>query len=159
MTGDVAVWVLKGTTIAQAVDLGTVPLTWTIAGIGDFDGNGSSDILFTDAAGDVAIWLMETDPNLVKVLSAAVIGNVGTTWSVAHTGDYSGNGKADILWVDTSRQRCRMVHERHDRFGGCELRQYRDLVGGPVAQLRVVGRNSAPTVNSNFAAGAVPDFT
>jgi hypothetical protein len=101
-TGDVAVWVLKGTTIAQAVDLGTVPLTWTISGIGDFDGNGSSDILYTDPAGDVAIWLMETDPNLVKVLSATVIGNVGTTWSVAHTGDYSGSGKADILWVDTS---------------------------------------------------------
>jgi hypothetical protein len=101
-TGDVAVWVLKGTTIAQAVDLGTVPLTWTIAGIGDFDGNGSSDILFTDAAGDVAIWLMETDPNLVKVLSTTIVGNVGTTWSVAHTGDYSGNGKADILWEDTS---------------------------------------------------------
>jgi hypothetical protein len=102
VTGDVAVWVLKGATIAQAVDLGSVPLSWTIAGIGDFDGNGSSDILFTDAAGDVAIWLMETDPNLVKVLSSAVIGNVGTTWLVAHTGDYVGSGKADILWVDTS---------------------------------------------------------
>ena len=61
VTGDVAVWLLKGTTIVQAVDLGTVPLTWTIAGIGDFDGNASSDILFTDAAGDVAIWLMEID--------------------------------------------------------------------------------------------------
>jgi hypothetical protein len=102
VTGDVAVWLLKGTTIVQAVDLGTVPLTWTIAGIGDFDGNASSDILFTDAAGDVAIWLMEIDPSQVKVLSATVIGNVGTTWSVAHTGDYNGNGKADILWEDTS---------------------------------------------------------
>ena len=102
VTGDVAVWLLKGTTIVQAVDLGTVPLTWTIAGIGDFDGNASSDILFTDAAGDVAIWLMEIDTSQVKVLSATVIGNVGTTWSVAHTGDYSGIGKADILWVDTS---------------------------------------------------------
>jgi hypothetical protein len=102
VTGDVAVWLLKGTTVVQAVDLGTVPLTWTIAGIGDFDGNASSDILFTDAAGDVAIWLMEIDPSQVKVLSATVIGNVGTTWSVAHTGDYNGNGKADILWEDTS---------------------------------------------------------
>ena len=102
VTGDVAVWLLKGTTIVQAVDLGTVPLTWTIAGIGDFDGNASSDILYTDAAGDVAIWLMEIDPSQVKVLSAAVIGNVGTTWSVAHTGDYSGNGKADILWIDNT---------------------------------------------------------
>jgi hypothetical protein len=102
VTGDVAVWVLQGTKIAQAVDLGSVPLNWSIKGIGDFDGNGSSDILWEDTANNVAIWLMETDPNLVSVLSATGIGNVGPTWLVAHTGDYSGNGKADILWADTS---------------------------------------------------------
>jgi hypothetical protein len=101
-TGDVAVWVLQGTKIAQAVDLGPVPLNWTIAGIGDFDGNGSSDILWQDTAGDVAIWLMETDPNLVKILSTNVIGTVPLQWSIVHTGDYIGNGKADILWQDTS---------------------------------------------------------
>ena len=101
-TGDVGVWVMKGSTIAQAVDLGPVPLTWRIAGIGDFDGNGSSDILWEDNVGDVGIWLMETDPNLVQILSAKILGNVGVTWSIAHTGDYSGNGKADILWIDNT---------------------------------------------------------
>ena len=102
VTGDVGVWVLKGTTIAQAVDFGPVPLTWKIAGIGDFDGNGSSDILWEDTSGNVGIWLMETDPNLVKILSTKVLGAVGLNWSIAHTGDYSGNGKADILWVDNT---------------------------------------------------------
>ena len=101
-TGDTVVWVLKGTTIAQNVDLGVVPLNWRIAGIGDFDGNGSSDILWQDTAGDVAIWLMETDPNLVQVLSQKLIGNVTSQWSIAHTGDYTGNGKADILWIDNT---------------------------------------------------------
>ncbi len=101
--GDVAVWVLKGATIVRAVDLGSVPLSWTIAGIGDFDGNGSSDILWTDTTGDVAIWLMETNPNLVQVLSAASLGTVSPSrWSIAHTGDYSGDGKADILWIDNT---------------------------------------------------------
>ena len=102
VTGDVGVWVLKGTTIAQQVDLGSVPLNWTIAGIGDFDGNGSSDILWQNTAGDVGIWLMETDPNLVKILSAQVLGTVPAKWSIAHTGDYSGSGKADVLWVDNT---------------------------------------------------------
>jgi hypothetical protein len=101
-TGDVTVWVLKGTTIAQNVVFSPVPLTWRIAGIGDFDGNGSSDILWQDTAGDVAIWLMETDPNLVQILSQKVLGNVTSQWSIAHTGDYTGNGKADILWIDNT---------------------------------------------------------
>ena len=101
-TGDVGVWVLQGTKIAQGVDLGPVSMNWTIAGIGDFDGNGSSDILFTDTSGNVGIWLMETDPNLVKILSTKVLGTVPPQWSVAHTGDYSGNGKADILWIDNT---------------------------------------------------------
>ena len=102
VTGDVGVWVLQGTKIAQGVDLGPVTLNWTIAGIGDFDGNGSSDILFVDTAGDVGIWLMETDPNLVKILSTKVLGTIAPQWSVAQTGDYSGNGKADILFVDNT---------------------------------------------------------
>jgi FG-GAP-like repeat len=102
VTGDVGVWVLKGATIAQQVDLGPVPLNWTIAGIGDFDGNGSSDILWQDTTGDVAIWLMETNPNTVKILSSKVLGTIPTQWSVAQTGDYSGNGKADILFIDNT---------------------------------------------------------
>ena len=103
VTGDVGVWLLKGTTIVQQVDLGPVPLNWTIAGIGDFDGNASSDILWVDTAGDVGIWLMEIDPSQVKILSTKVLGTVPPTqWSIVHTGDYTGNGKADILWLDNT---------------------------------------------------------
>jgi hypothetical protein len=97
-TGDVAMWVMNGTQIARSVDFGMVPLTWTIAGIGDFDGNGSFDILWRDTAGDIGIWLM----NGTSIMSTAVLGNVPTTWSIAETGDYNGDGKSDILWIDTS---------------------------------------------------------
>ena len=34
--------------------------------------------------------------------AAERLGNVPTTWSVAETGDYSGDGKSDLLWRDTS---------------------------------------------------------
>ena len=97
-TGEVGLWVMMNAQIAQAVDFGAVPLSWTIVGIGDFDGNGSTDILWRDASGNVGIWLM----NEAQIASTKVLGNVPSSWSVASTGDYNGDGKSDILWIDTS---------------------------------------------------------
>ena len=97
-TGEAGMWVMAGTVVAQSVDFGVVPLTWTIAGIGDFDGTGSTDILWRDTSGNIGIWLM----NGTKILSTTVIGSVPANWSVAATGDYNGDGKSDILWIDNT---------------------------------------------------------
>jgi hypothetical protein len=97
-TGEVGMWVMIDTQVAQTVDFGVVPLNWTIAGIGDFDGNGSTDILWRDSSGNVGIWLM----NGTQILSTSVLGNVPADWNVAQTGDYNGDGKSDVLWIDTS---------------------------------------------------------
>jgi feruloyl esterase len=97
-TGEVGMWVMNGTKVVQTVDFGVVPLTWTIAGIGDFDGNGSSDILWRDSSGNVGIWLL----NGTSIMSSAVLGNVSLNWTIAATGDNDGDGKADVLWKDSA---------------------------------------------------------
>ncbi len=97
-TGEVGMWVMNGTKIASTADFGAMPLTMTIAGIGDFDGNGSEDILWRDTSGNVSIWLM----NGTSILSTTVLGNVPLTWTVAETGDYNGDGMTDILWTDNT---------------------------------------------------------
>ena len=97
-TGEVGMWVMAGAAVAQSVDFGVVPLTWTITGIGDFDGNGSTDILWRDTSGNVGIWLM----NGTQIMSTSVVGSVPANWSVAATGDYNGDGKSDILWIDNA---------------------------------------------------------
>lgn len=96
--GDLGMWVMNGTQIAQGVDLGSLPLTWSVAGIGDFDGNGSFDILLRDTSGNVQIWLLSG----TQVLSTKMVGNVSTSWSIAATGDFNGDGKSDILWIDNA---------------------------------------------------------
>ena len=97
-SGDIGMWVMNGTNIAQSVDFGPVPLNWTVAGIGDFDGNGSFDLLWRDTAGDVAIWLM----NGTSITSTTTLGNLPTSWNIAETGDFNGDGRSDILWVDNT---------------------------------------------------------
>ena len=62
----------------------------------DFNGDGFTDILWRDTAGNVGMWLMSGG----SVLSAPTIGNVPNNWTVVGTGDFNGDGKGDILWED-----------------------------------------------------------
>ena len=100
--GNVAIWLMNGTTLTNSstATFGTLPLTWSVAGTGDFNGDGKSDILLRDTSGNLAIWEM----NGTTILNAntAGLGNLSTVWGVAATGDFDGDGKSDILWRDTS---------------------------------------------------------
>jgi hypothetical protein len=66
--------------------------------LGDFNGDGSADILWRDTSGAVAVWL--TDGN--SVTNGPVIASIPTDWFIAGVGDFNGDGKADILWRRTS---------------------------------------------------------
>ena len=98
VTGEIEMWVMNGTQIAQSVNFGAVPLAWSISGIGDFDGNGSEDILWRDTSGNVGLWLMSG----TSILSTATVGSMPLTSTIAATGDYNGDGRSDILWIDSS---------------------------------------------------------
>ena len=60
----------------------------------DFNGDGYSDIAWRDAAGDLAIWLM----NGTQILSSPDLGNVPTSWSIVGQRQFNNSGYADLLW-------------------------------------------------------------
>jgi hypothetical protein len=104
--GDTSVWLMtvSGTQmqVLSATDLGVVPTSWGIAGTGDFNADGKSDILWHNSNGDTSIWLMTTSGTQVQVSSTTDLGVVPTSWSVALTGDFNGDGKSDILWRNSN---------------------------------------------------------
>jgi hypothetical protein len=102
VTNEVGVWVMNGATVSYAIDFGAVPSNWSVAGIGDFDGDGYSDLLLRDNSGNVGVWVLRTTAAApyLKIGSTAVLGNVPLTWTIAQTGDYNGDGFSDILWTD-----------------------------------------------------------
>jgi hypothetical protein len=57
-----------------------VPTIWSIAGTGDFNGDGLSDIAWRDTSGNVAMWFM--NGTSVSNLNTAGVGNVPSIWTI-----------------------------------------------------------------------------
>ena len=84
----------------SAVD---VPTDWSIAGTGDFNGDGTSDILWRNASGLTTEWLGGSNGGFTSNWANVAVG-VPTDWKIAGTGDFNGDGKSDILWRNDNGQ-------------------------------------------------------
>ena len=73
---------------------GIVSADWTIAGVGDFNGDRKSDILWRHESGTGYVWLLDG----ATVIGQGSLGTVSTDWTIVRVGDFSGNGRSDILW-------------------------------------------------------------
>jgi hypothetical protein len=62
----------------------------------DFNGDGKADILWQNADGTPAVWLMDGH----SLIAGANVGpfNPGPAWKVIDAGDFDGDGRSDILW-------------------------------------------------------------
>lgn len=89
------VWLMDGTARASTGAPGGLPLDWKVGPSGDFDGNGTSDLLWENASlGRVSIWLMAGG----QKAQSATLASPGEGWSVAAAGDFDGDGRGDIFW-------------------------------------------------------------
>jgi uncharacterized repeat protein (TIGR03803 family) len=105
--GEVAIWMMNGTTPVSEQIIGQPPASWHPVATGDFSGNGMDDIVWEydnstnpldPNNGDVAIWMMDG----ATPVSEQVIQQVPTSWQVVTTGDFFGNGKDDIVRQNTN---------------------------------------------------------
>jgi serralysin len=75
----------------------SVDPSWRIAGTGDFNGDGRTDILWRHDGGALTNWLGQASGGLAFNNDAA-FNQVATSWRVVGTGDFNGDGRDDILW-------------------------------------------------------------
>jgi hypothetical protein len=105
-TGRSFIWMLRGGPQVIDGETGDTSLqadtSWRIAGVGDFDADGKTDVWWSRNDGTHALWLM--DGKTVK--STVSYAAVATRWSVQYVADFNGDGYADLLWRDSITGRC-----------------------------------------------------
>lgn len=100
-TGEVAAWIMNGSHAPTFVSYGTITpgSGWTLQGMGDFDGTGSTDLFwYNKFTGDTTAWLM----NGTNTPTYASYGQVAPTsgWVLQGMGDFCGDGKTDLFWYN-----------------------------------------------------------
>jgi hypothetical protein len=98
--GKTAVWTMNGQSMLQSTELTSVLNgNWEISAVGDFNGDGKTDIVWRNLASGpnsdqetTIIWLMNgLTPTTNQLL-------VSPEWGVAATADLNGDGKSDLIW-------------------------------------------------------------
>jgi FG-GAP-like repeat len=105
-SGQTYIDIMNGTQVTSASGFTSQQVTdpsWQIAAVADFVSGSNADILWrydntSNAAdplnGDLYLWQM----NGTNVVNQAALGNPGANWQIAGTGDFNGDGAADILF-------------------------------------------------------------
>jgi len=67
---------MNGTNVIAAASLGNPGPGWHIMGVGDYNHDGKSDILWQNSSGAVAVWEMKG----TNAIATTIIANPGPTW-------------------------------------------------------------------------------
>jgi hypothetical protein len=80
-----------------STELPTVSALWNVAGVGDFDGDGQSDVLWRHpVTGANVVW-----PSAMRT-SRWTPSAAGTAWAPASIADINGDRHSDIVWRNTT---------------------------------------------------------
>jgi hypothetical protein len=145
--GDNAVWQLNGLAIVSQGQLPALDSTWTVAGIGDFNGDGNADILWRQASsGANLVWHLAGSfaGGVMAILSQGELPAVDAGWTVEGTGDFNGDGKADVLWRQAA--------------SGLSFVWHLDGATIDAGAVRIVSRGRLPRLDFTWSVAGIGDF-
>jgi FG-GAP-like repeat len=99
-TGAVSI-ALNGGAKTVVPNVGTVPTTWVVKDVGDFNGDGKSDLLWWNStSGQLSIWEMSGTTLIANPLPGTVAPS--SSWRIQAAVDINHDGISDIAWQTTN---------------------------------------------------------
>ena len=97
--GAMSAWILQGLALKSEGALENcnpvISPAWTVAAIGDINGDTRADIVWRHSSGAVHGWLMDARS---RSSAAAMHAGVGLQWRIESLRDLNGDGKYDLIW-------------------------------------------------------------
>ena len=95
----VDLWTLSNGKWAGSSDVGPHPAGYQVAGMGDLNGDGSSDVLwFNPSTNQTDVWLLANG----KWAASTTIGAHPAGYQVGGIGDVNHDGTSDVVWFNPS---------------------------------------------------------
>lgn len=95
--GEIQDWIMQSGTAVSGNTVGALGAGWTLLGSGDFNGDGTGDLLFQNGSSFVT-WTMNNG-----VVAAGIGMGTAAGWTFAGTGDFTGDGTSDVLLFNGSQ--------------------------------------------------------
>lgn len=111
-TDTLTLWTLDGSVLPRvnavrnvAGDSLHASAAWQLAGVGDFDADGASDLLWREAGGNrTVLWLMNGETRT----ASPQLPRINARMQIAAVNDFDGDGASDIVWFDPSKRTVRV---------------------------------------------------
>jgi uncharacterized membrane protein len=146
-----------GTNVATAPSATwSAPASWAVLGAGDFNGDKKDDLLWREAGGAIAVWILSG-----TTLAAGVsVGAVGPSWVIAGTSDIDGDGSDDLVLRETgSGQNVVWLLRYGGLAGGFYLPTWAGASNQPMAVRDYDGDGRGDILWRNTSTGAVTLWT
>ena len=103
-----------------------LPTSWHVAGTGDFNGDGREDVIWRNDSGAFTEWLGQANGGFVSN-DANAWNNVPTSWHVAGTGDFNGDGRDDVIWRNDNGAFTEWLGQANGGFVSNDARAWNNL--------------------------------